>query len=221
MDKETLVFASQLFPFKNLSLSKIESIFSEIGYVIVKFKKGETIFSPSNFQKKVGFIVSGECEIQKLKNDDVYIPLNTLSRYASFGILSVLSQNSEYPTKIIAIKPTTVLFIGAEDMIATIKAHSDVSMNVITFLTSRIAFLNQKIDTFSEKSTIKKLCSYLLNKFCESGEKITISRTKLSAEIGVGRASLYRDLEVLENRKLIQVSQKEIIVLCPEGLERI
>lgn len=221
MEASIIDFASRLFPFKNIKTKNLEAIFSEISYTVSKFSKGEIIFSPSNFQKKVGFIIEGECEIQKLKDEDSCVPLNTLSRYASFGILSVLSPNSEYPTRIISTKQTSVLFICAEDMIAVIKKYPTIAMNVISFLTTRISFLNQKIDTFSEKSTLKKLSSYLLNKFHESGEKITVSRTKLSAEIGVGRASLYRDLETLESKNVIKTNQKEIIIICPKGLERI
>ena len=113
------------------------------------------------------------------------------------------------------------MFIGGDDLIAIIKGYPEVSMNVIKFLTSRITFLNTKVATFSEKSTVQKLAYYLLSKYRECGSTIKVSRTTLAAELGVGRASVYRDLDHLFQKQLIEINQKEIIIKCPEGLERI
>ncbi|MBQ9070427.1 MAG: Crp/Fnr family transcriptional regulator [Clostridia bacterium] len=221
MKAEHLDFVSNLFPFRNLKERTINAIFEEINYSISTFDKGEVIFSPSCFQKKIGFVINGECAVERVRDGDDAIYLNTLTKCSSFGILSVLSPDSEYPTRIRAIKNASVLFIPAEDFLAVIKKYPSVSMNVIGFLSSRIGFLNKKIATFSEKSTLKKLASYLLLEYGEKGARISVSRTKLSSEIGVGRASLYRDLDFLIDKKIIEVKQKEIIIICPEGLERI
>lgn len=221
MDADFLDFLSRIFPFKNLKERTLNAIFSEIDYSVERFSRGDVIFSPSCFQKKVGFVISGECEVEKPTDGDDGISLNILSRYASFGILSVLSEGAEYPTRIKAKKSASVLFISGEDMLAVIKKYPTVSMNVISFLADRISFLNKKVSTFSERSTSKKLASYLLLKFKESGERVSVSRTRISSEIGVGRASLYRDLSTFEDKGLISLSAKEIIINCPEGLERI
>ena len=113
------------------------------------------------------------------------------------------------------------MFISGDDLIAMIKKHPEVSLNVIKFLTSRITFLNTKVATFSEKSTVQKLAYYLLSKQREFGNTVKISRTTLAAELGVGRASIYRDLDTLSQKGLVEINQKEIIIKCPEGLERI
>jgi CRP-like cAMP-binding protein len=94
-------------------------------------------------------------------------------------------------------------------------------MNVIKFLADRIAFLNSRIKTFSEKTTLEKLAAYLLYRYAESGEEIEISKTALASEIGVGRASLYRDLDTLANDGIIALKNKTVIIICPKGLERI
>ncbi|MBE6537039.1 MAG: Crp/Fnr family transcriptional regulator [Ruminococcaceae bacterium] len=221
MKKEYGDFIYELFIFNNLTKATVDNILCSREFEVKEFLKGETIFSPDSFQKKIGFVLNGECRVERLREEGSAVSLNTLCRHDSFGILAVLSSESEYPTKIVASKNASVLFFDGRDLIAMIKENPQISLNVISFLTSRIAFLNKKIATFSGKSTLQKLASYLLTKGHENGGVIKICRTKLSAELGVGRASVYRDLDILEAKDLIEIKQKEIIIKCPEGLERI
>lgn len=221
MKPEYIELISQLFPFKGLKEKTIEAIFSEINYSVLQFRKGDVIFSPSSYEKKIGFIIDGECQVSRIRSDSNSLPLNTLSRYSSFGIMAVLGKEADYPTQIQASKDSTVLFIEGNDMIATIKKYPTVSMNFIAFLSDRVSFLNKKIATFSGKNTLEKLATYLLNKYYEHGERLSICKTKLSAAINVGRASLYRDLDTLAEENIIKIEPKNIIILSPEGLERI
>ena len=221
MTEAELNFLTKLFPFKDMKEKALNSVFSEMEHRIESFSKGEVIFSKDSYQKSVGFIMDGSCEVERQRADGEKISLNRLSKYSSFGILSLFCEGAEYPTEIIAAKETTVLFISGKDLITILKKYPTVSMNVITFLADRIAFLNQKVATFTEKSTVEKLASYLTDKRRVSGDEIAISRTKIAKELGIGRASLYRGLDGLEDQGLIRTEQKKIIIICPEGLERI
>ena len=221
MKKEHLSFLSSVFLFDGVNPDTVNKIVNSFNFSVRDFSKGDVIFSPDSFQKEIGFVVRGECRVEKAREDECAVFLNTLKPPASFGIMAALSSSSEYPTRIIASKNASVMFIGGDDLIAIIKGYPEVSMNVIKFLTSRITFLNTKVATFSEKSTVQKLAYYLLSKYRECGSAIKVSRTTLAAELGVGRASVYRDLDHLFQKQLIEINQKEIIIKCPEGLERI
>ena len=220
MNKEHLDFLTEVFLFKSIEHKTLESILTKYSFSLKNFTKGEIIFSSDFHEEKIGFVFSGECMVERLRDANDSVSLNTLKRCSSFGILSVLSPESEYPTQIVCSRNAAVLFLDGNDFKSMIKTYPEISYNVIEFLTSRIAFLNKKIVTFSEKSTEKKLASYLLAKYRESGRKIKISRTKLASELGIGRASVYRDLDALQQKCLIEIQQKEIIIKCPEGLER-
>ncbi len=221
MDKADLLFISKLFPFVGISKKTIMSIFSDLSYSKMEFSKSDVIYSPENYQMKIGFIIDGECEVMRIRSNGDHVYLNKLSKYDSFGILSFLSSEKEFPTQIMAMKQTTVLFISGADMLNVIKNYTDISFNVIKFLSDRVAFLNKKMATFSEKSTSGKLASYLLAKVRENGFEFSESRTAISEKIDVGRASLYRDLEYFEKENIIKTDGKKIIVLSPERLENI
>ena len=221
MKNEYFDFISGVFLFEGIEKNTVREIVDTFDFSVKDFSKGEVIFSPDSFQKMIGFVVRGECRVEKAREDECAVFLNTLKPPSSFGIMAALSSGAEYPTRIVASKSASVMFISGDDLIAMIKKHPEVSLNVIKFLTSRITFLNTKVATFSEKSTVQKLAYYLLSKQREFGNTVKISRTTLAAELGVGRASIYRDLDTLSQKGLVEINQKEIIIKCPEGLERI
>ena len=221
MENSYFDFISSIFLFEGMDDKTVREITDSFNFTVKEFSKGDVIFSPDSFQKMIGFVLRGECRVEKAKEDECAVFLNTLKPPASFGIMAALSSGSEYPTRIIASKSAQVMFIDGDDLITMIKRYPDISLNVIRFLTSRITFLNTKVATFSEKSTVQKLAYYLISKQRECGSTVMISRTTLAAELGVGRASVYRDLNLLSERGLIEIDQKKIIIKCPEGLERI
>ena len=214
-------FVSSLFPFSGMTDENIAKIFSELKYEIRSYSKNETVFSPSESKCEIGFIVNGECIVSRMKPTCEEIPLNTLTPHQSFGILRVFDHDGDFPTKIVASKNSTILFIDGNDFKALTETNIQVAKRVIPFLIKRISFLNSKVETFSGSNTSEKLASYLLAKYNALGPEFSISKTAISAEINVGRASLYRDLEAFQTKGLINFEGKKIIIICPEGLERI
>ena len=221
MNKEYYEFITKLFPFRNIKEKQLDAIFDGVDASVCVFAKDSIIFSPDSYQRKVGFVVSGECSVERERAENDKMTLNTLKKYSSFGIMSVLSGKDEYPTVIRAARTSEILFIDGEDMLSIIKKYPTVAMNVMRFLADRVSFLNEKINTLSEKSTLSRLANHLLRQYRAEGEVLTVSKSKLATQIDVGRASLYRDLDTLCERNLIKVESKSIIIKDPKGLERI
>jgi CRP-like cAMP-binding protein len=214
-------FIASLFPFKGLNNDIITSIFSNIEYEFRDYLKNDIVFSPQETRCEIGFIESGECTVSRIKPSGEEIPLNTLKPTQSFGILRAYDPNGEFPTKIVAAKNSKILFINGNDFKKITDTNVEIASRVIAFLINKVSFLNKKVETFSGSNTSEKLASYLLLKYRSLGNEFTISKTLISSEINVGRASLYRDLDSFCNKKLIKIEGKKIIIICPEGLERI
>lgn len=214
------VFLSHLFPFKGIKPVTLKSITDNYIFEIKNFSKNDIIFSPNSFKKEIGFIISGECEVEKERISSEPLRLNLLTKYTSFGITSVFSDEPEFPTVIKAKKKASVLFISAEEFIAITKKYPTIAMNIISFLIDRINFLNKKIQTFTGKTVDEKVASYLLN-MSKKYDEIPLSGTKISNAVNVGRASVYRTLECFSEKGLIKINDKKIIILAPKELERI
>ena len=213
-------FLSDVFLFKDMSKDMISKAICDISLSTVDYSKRDEIYSPIFSERRLGFVVSGECKVERIRHDGTSVPLNVMKQGNSFGIVSVLKSEDEFPTRITATKDTKVLYISLEDTWKLIKNYTEISQNVISFLAGKIIFLNKKIATFSEDSVEDKLSSFLSNEYIKYGAEFPFNCKRTAESISVGRASLYRALASLTEENVIKLENKKIYITDPEGLER-
>lgn len=212
---------SRSFLFKGIPDEEIFLLLKENQPIQEKYKKGDLIYSSDSQSRLVGFVLSGECEVRRDRGKRDTVLLNTLVEGDSFGIISVFSEE-EFPTLIFAAKNCEILFFTDRQINSFIASSPVISRNIIRFLSGRISFLNKRIATFSGKGVEDRLASYLAGKSKESATTIlTFSYVKCSEEINAGRASVYRAIAALESEGLIKTENKKILILDPDGLERL
>jgi CRP-like cAMP-binding protein len=209
-------FFADTFLFSGIDEATIDSLVSE-KVTKKRFLKNELICSPESCDKKIGFVLSGECEIC---SDNSRVPLNRLGKYSVFGVTNLFSSEDDFPTNIYAAKECEVLFIEKDDFLEIIKSSPEASFNLIRFLVGRISFLNKKISSFSSENTETKLMKYLLTKYRQHGVSFELNLSRTAEEINSGRASLYRSLNALESEGVISRVGKSIRINNPKGLER-
>lgn len=215
-------FLTHTFLFGGLNAEQVFQLIENASVEIKAFSANDVIYSPSAFESKVGFVMQGECSVERHRADGVPIPLNTLSKYEPFGILSLFSCEEKFPTFVRAKKNTQVLFIGSNDVISAVKASSCVAMNVIHFLGGRIVFLNEKISTFSSDNIEQKLAKTILHEAKrQSLNSFPFNLKRTSESLNAGRASIYRAIDVLSEKGLIKYENKKIYITDLEGLKRI
>ena len=221
MNEELINFISTSFLFRDLSSDKADAILSTLNFSISEFKRGDLIFSPHEFEKKIGFVLEGECDVTQ-SHGDTSVRLRSLTKGDTFGIIAIFSQNAEYPTTILARRTSKVLFLEKATVLSLVKRFPQVALNVITFLAERVGFLNSKISTFSAGTVEAKLASYILASYEQIGSsEIPFNKAKSAQAISVGRASLYRAISALSAEGLIRLDSKKIYIEDLEGLERI
>ena len=110
---------------------------------------------------------------------------------------------------------TSVVATFNKDFVEKCLMHNlTVSKNYITFLAKRITFLNNKINSFTARNTENKLYSYILQLPRDDNNTVIlpVSLSTLAKMIGIGRASLYRAFEKLENDGTITKLEKKIVL---------
>ena len=102
-----------------------------------------------------------------------------------------------------------------------IRNHADFAMNYVRFLGSRIRFLNRKISLLANTSSESSLIGYLLNAASRFGEefRLEVSYSQLARNLNMGRSSLYRALDDLEERNIIRRSGRNITLVNYEALK--
>lgn len=214
-------FLMQTFLFLGMRRQSVENICESLDTLPRHFSREEIIYTPKNYQKKIGFVVSGECEVCRERAGE-FMPLNTLLCGSSFGITAIFADTDEFPTIVRAKRDSEIIFISADELSALIKKYPKISQNIIKFLSNRIVFLNQKVDTFSGSTVEKKLAKFLLSEYKRTEkDSFAISCTKTAEKLAIGRASLYRAISALQDEGLITFENKIINIVSPCGLERI
>ena len=222
MDKKTAQILADSFLFLGLDTDESVELLESIDTEIRKFKKGEVIYSPDSFEKKLGIVIEGKCVIERIHTDGKRIPLNELGQSESFGVLATFSGSDEFPSYVGALSDCTVAFISAETVKRRLLSNPEIALNIINFMSEKISFLNDKISTFSGYNVEQKVASYVLNKRKKSGlDSFDFNKKRCAESIGAGRASLYRAIDKLAALGLISFDDKKINIIDRKGLERI
>ncbi len=182
-----------------------------------KFKKGEVIYSADSFFNAVGFVLSGEA-VATTDNKSCLL-MKRFSAGMCFGAAAVFGGAEKYVSQITAETETQVVFITEQQLTAIFKAFPKTAVNYITFLSDKVRFLNNKLSVISCQSAEGKLYKYLCSVMDENGNaKPPKSMTELAKVLGVGRASLYRSLETLEESGHIKRENNTIKVIENEKI---
>ncbi len=196
------------------------------------FSAGELIYSPAEFRKALGLVIYGSVNVTR--RGDKTVLLNRLTDGGIFGAAALFGDSTpatvsiqpgntkpsrSFATEIRAVTPVTVWFVEGETVREYVREYPDFAEAYIIFLSERIRFLNARIVDFTAQCADAKLAGYLLRRISEGSA--VISRVNMSAvarSLDIGRASLYRALDNLEEKGLIRKAENTVEVVDPEGL---
>lgn len=180
---------------------------------VQNYASNETVYTRSRFNDSMGIVLAGYIEVYKDETKNVM--LNRIGSGGFFGAAALFADKKEYVSVLVAKGNCSIMFIPFEEFKVLLSTNSSIALNYIRFLSSRIEFLNKKIDEFTAPDTFEKLSRYLLDKaVCEDGKTVckVKSMVELSKRLNMGRASLYRSFEELERQNIISRDGKNIII---------
>ena len=178
---------------------------------VSRFSRGDTICDPATAGRALGIVLEGRTEAVSPTREKavlaVFGPGGTFGAAALFG-------GDGYVSRIRAVTACAVVLLPEELLRQWFQRCPQMAVNYIGFLSSRVRFLNGKIAIFTQDSAQHRLYRWLRANCDETGclpEKL--SMTKLAATLSMGRTSLYRAMEELEEAKLIVRDGKRIEVI--------
>ncbi len=214
LSSRELTVLSETFLFSGVRAAEIGAMLEKVGFERQSFERSSVIYSPEDFSKKLGIILSGRILVEKRS-----FVVNELGSGDLFGAAALFNDEPRYVSTLTARTPAKVLFITQESVKTLIDTSPILRDNYLRYLSERIRFLSSKVDSLSSGSGEKKLSSFLLGLADGEGHVNVHSITELASRLNMGRASLYRELTKLEERGIISRDGKSITVLKPELLE--
>lgn len=205
---------NQLFLFKNLPQNQIEEL-NKLSFNIKTFNKGEVIYSKNNFSNAIGFILSGNAFAVSNNENKVY--LTHFEKNMCFGAAAVFGGDNLYVSTVTAKTDTTVLFISEDELKNLFALYPQTAVNYITFLSQRVRFLNNKLNIISSTRAEDTLLNYLVSIIDQNNcAKIPKNMTLFSKALGLSRATLYRAINLLEEKGYISKENNIIKVIKNE-----
>lgn len=168
-----------------------------------KLQKGSELYKVG----MLGIIISGEATVKRFNDIGMSTTIRTMFSGEIFGSASFFGNSCwrEGMSSIIANKACEVIYIREDLFCEILKKYPQISLNYIAFLSDRIRFLNRKLDAFTAKSTEERLYEFLLSISDNDGlVTLNFGIAELARRLKVGRTSIYRDIQSLENKKLIE-----------------
>ena len=170
----------------------------------ISIKKGEEIV----LVERLGCLAKGSARVL-VKNTGSTV-MKKLGTGEVFGCAALFGGDAV--TEIKADSDSVIVCLSANDMTDIFTKTPTVAVDYIKYLSGKIRYLNSRIGDFAPAPAEQKVLGFL-KKLYQKQSPIKIPMTLLAKELGIGRTSLYRALDALENNNLIKRTKNGIIVL--------
>ena len=168
--------------------------------------RGDELYTPVNFRRCLGLVLSGRVRVTR---GDMFV--GVLERGDWFGAAALFHDREEYPSTLTALTECDVLFFPQETVEQLMERWPKAGGNYVRYLSGRICFLSDRLNSLAAGSAEEKVHQFLLRSADEHGE-VHVSATAMAQALGLGRASVYRAFDALEERGVITKDGKRIIV---------
>ncbi|QXM05325.1 Crp/Fnr family transcriptional regulator [Crassaminicella indica] len=208
--------------FKNKTQQEINNALSSIEYIVKSYKKGDLIFSVDQTTKYIGIILEGCIEVQKNLASGKVISILYKKKGDLFGEGSVFSKTNTYPCNIFAKTKSTILLITKQNILNLLSKDSSLLINFLNSFANRILSLNLKTELLSYSSIQQKIAFsllYLMDEYkCNNVILLPYSKKTWSEHLNVSRPSLFRELKILCDQKIIHIQNRTITILNKDHL---
>ena len=166
--------------------------------------RGEVLFAPEHFTHSLGLVLSGRVRVTR---GDLFV--DSFGPGDWFGAAALFNGREEYPSTLTAQSECQVMFFSQETVETLMERWPQAARNYIGYLSGRICFLSDRVNSLAAGSAEEKVEQFLLRRADENGVT-TVSAASIAKALGLGRASVYRAFERLEERGAIVRSGKQI-----------
>ena len=200
--------------FTNCSDEAANELLGSKKYEIRVYLKGEKVFSPESFEKSIAVILKGSADVLK-HTEKGTLYMSSLSAGNIFGMSGIFYEGDSFPTTVLAKENSRILLITKEQLTQLFMTYPLMLTNYLEILSSKIHFLNKKIESLNSadaKTALKNYLTELSDKNNSSKFILPVSYQKLSSMLSIGRTSVYRAFDELIQEGFIEKNGKVIII---------
>lgn len=206
---------SQLFD--AVTKQEMEDIFPLVSWEVRKFFKGEIVNNELHNHRGLGILLTGKINAMKYLLDGRSILLKRMYEGCTFGLGGIFGQSERPLSYLEVIELCHIVFISENDIFKIMSRYDIILKNYLKLVNSKVQFLNKKIEVLSQSAIEDRLMTYIYQEKMRQEKDNHIichlGKTALADFLGVSRASLYRSIIQLENKRVIRCKGKRIEIL--------
>ena len=190
--------------FRGCPPALVDRVLDSPACVLESFDVGEPLRQPAHAPPRLGLVLEGRLQVRQQR-----LPVNVLGPGDLFGA-SALFHEGESPALLIPLAPGRALFLSQNLVDSLLEQEAQVRHNYLRYLSQRIHFLSGRIQSLAQPGAEVKLARYLL---CEQQQGVvSLSAAELARRLSIGRATLYRAFQRLEEDGLIRREGKTVVL---------
>lgn len=169
-------------------------------------EKGAVLYTPQQFQRCLGFVLSGKVRVTR---GELFV--NVLEPGDWFGAAALFNEREDYPSTLTAQTDCEVLFLAQETVAELMERWPRAGVNYVHYLSGRICFLSDRLNSLAAGSAEDKVEQFLRRSADPDGI-VCVPATEVAQALGLGRASVYRAFDRLEERGILTRDHKKFIL---------
>ncbi len=202
--------------FKNITEREIHQLLECLHGSNKTYKKGSFLLHPGSTTNHLGVVISGTVDIIE---EDFWGNRTILSRVTQGGVFGEgYAACPDTPLLVGAVAPEQceVLWLNISHMITSCQSncnmHTTLIKNLLTLLARKNIMLVEKISHISQRSTRKKLLSYLSSEAKKGGNAtffIPFNRQQLADYLSVDRSALSAELSNMQKEGVLSYKKNQ------------
>ena len=190
-----------------------------------RYQRGAAIFRQGDPAKQMSLIKAGRVRLSKLTENGIETTLD-VRKAGDFLGENMLIENADFPVSAWCIEDSLICGFTKESFERLVLDHPKIGLQVIKNLSTRIAWLTERIGSMSLTHLEDRLYRVLVNVAREHGVRdknslmiqFPLTHEDLSFLVGAHRVSITRALKSLTESGKISRRGKTVSVLLAEGV---
>lgn len=182
------------------------------GFSPIEYEKGEKLLSVTNGVRHIGFIVRGKARVTRSTGKNGVL-MSILTPPGLIGAATLFRDNANAATEVLAMDNCKVLWLGQAEFSDMLRDNFDITLNYLAYLTDRIHFITDRIECIGSMDAASKVLSFIQQNAKDGIVELPYSVCSLADTLSIGRATLYRSLDELCTRGIIERNGRTIHLL--------
>lgn len=171
---------------------------------LVRAGRAETLYTPERFRHSLGLVLNGRVRVTRAS-----LFVGILGQGDWFGAAALFNGREAYPSTLTALCGCEALLFSQETVSGLMARWPAAGTNYIRYLSDRICFLSDRLDSLAAGSAEEKVRQFLLRSADGAGQT-NAPAAGIAKALGLGRASVYRAFDSLERQGFLTRAGKII-----------